>query len=551
MKALTVLIDEQNKFENEKVFFGKSALEACSSFFEVAEFLPASIENGGVDIIKKADLQTVTQMLAKIYQLAGEKKADFVVLCYADLPFVNKELTKRLVKTHVEYKCEYTFADGFPYGLAPELIDTGALGILVELSKTNSADEGSKNFERGSLYNLIKTDINSFDVEAELSDTDWRLLRFNLSCANKDSFLQCKNTFEAVKDWGEALSLYDAEKLCKVASECPGVLKTVPGFYNIQICTELDTKPVYEPCEAEAQTSKAKLPPSELDMPPSGADVKPSAQPVPPYGTDVRTAAMSLERFGLLCKKISGLSQNAVLNLGFLCEPLCHKDFLLLVKEVFKYEGLSVFFETSALAASEDFCQSLCQIVQEAGAAANGYQRLMVAVRLDAVSKETFAKVNGADQADFDMVLAGCDRLCKSLPGMVYPQFTRMNQNEGELEAFYRYWNEKSNPSGGNCIIQKYNDYSGVLPACKPADLSPLERDVCWHLRRDMTILCDGACVLCPNMNFSDEREILGNAFEDDLGEIWKKTDSAILNHINNNYCECCRKCDEYYTFNF
>ena len=524
MKALTVLLDEKNKYQDEKVFGGKSAFELCKEFFEEAEFLPASVENGGVEYLPGADISSGRDLLAKIVHLAREKNADFVIYSYADLPFVNQALTARLVQTHIEYKCEYTFADGFPYGFAPELIDTGALGILLELSKTTQAAEGDKPLCRESLYNLIKTDINSFEVEAELSDTDWRLFRFKFCCQNKDSFLQGRALYQALGEESgkiEQLSKLDVEKVSEIASKKCGVLKTLPGFYNIQICGGRDTKPLYE------------------------------ADSISDAGGLLRAGEMSLENFSLLCKKIADFSEKAVLNLGWLCEPLRHSQLLLFIEEALKYDGLSVFFETSGLNLTSEFCQGLKNAVEKAAERTNGWQKLMIAVKLDAVSGETYAKVNGSQAENFNKALAACDQLCKALPGMIYPQFTRMNENETELEAFFRYWNEKSNPSGGNCIIQKYNDFSGLLPACKPADLSPVERNICWHLRRDMSILLDGSVVACPNLLFSKENEVLGNAINEDLNEIWKKTDSKIMEQLGQKYCECCGKCDEYYTFNF
>ncbi|WP_027727723.1 spiro-SPASM protein [Treponema sp. C6A8] len=518
MKALVVLFDEENKYQEEKAFGEKSGRELCAAFFEKAQFLPAGIDTVGLVFVKKGGCKTGSQLLAKIHQLAKEKNADFVIYSYADLPFLNAALTKKIITSHVEYKCEYTFADGFPYGFAPEVIDCGALGILAELARTSQAEEGAKTVCRETIWNLLKTDINSFEVESELSENDWRLLRLKFACGNKDEFLQCKALYQAADKAGlltdGGLSDADAEELSKIASENVSALKTVPGFYNIQITGQRDTKPLYEP-----------------KFPAAGDK-------------------MSFENFASLCKKISDFSENAVLNLSFAGEPLLHEDFLKIAGEVFKYEGLSLFIETSALSLTDDVIAGLKSLYEKAAESTNGYQKLMFAVSLDAVSAPVYAKMNGGSEADFSKALAAVQKLCGAFPGMVYPQFTRTNHNEEELEAFFRFWNEKTNSSGGNCIIQKYNDFSGLLPACKPADLSPVERNVCWHLRRDMTILADGSVYACPNMA-AHGGDNLGNVFELSLEEIWKKSDQMILDHINKKYCEICRACDEYYTFNF
>ena len=168
------------------------------------------------------------------------------------------------------------------------------------------------------------------------------------------------------------------------------------------------------------------------------------------------------------------------------------------------------------------------------------------------ISEKMRSQIRGLNQASTNAQDA-VSLLQTALPGSVYPQFVRMNENENELEAFYRYWNEKSNPSGGNLIIQKYDDFAGSLPPCKPADLSPLERDPCWHLRRDFTVLFNGDVPVCHTC-WKDN--IIGNAFTQKLEEIWHKTDELLGNHINKNYCcagKCanCEKCDEWYTFNF
>ena len=508
MKTIVIFYSEDSKYAAEKVFGGKSALELTSEWASSLNLTSYTVKSS-----------TLSDLLTDMKKLCDENQADTVLFSYNDLPYLNKELSQKILDSHIEYKSEYTFADGYPYGFAPEALNAGTIGILAELSKTSQKALGDAPVSRDSIYNLIKTDINSFDVETIIADSDWRLLRLAFHCGKKDNFMQCKALFEATG--GDTAVFADVEKLSELASKNPACLKTVPGFYNIQISDKANYESIYLPEHNYSQNT------------------------------------ISYEKCAALVDQIAEFSEKAVISLSAFGEPLFQPEFLKIVEKALSYKGLSVFFETDGLAVSPDFAEKLAQIEKSASPRTNGWQKIMVAVILDAASEQTYQKIHKNSPAGaFQTAVNSVALLQTALPGSVYPQFVRMNENEAELEAFYRYWNEKSNPSGGNLIIQKYDDFAGQLPPCKPADLSPLERDPCWHLRRDMTILYNGdvpACRTCWNQN------ITGNVFNQSLEEIWHKTDLLLENHINKNYCcngqsgKCanCEKCDEWYTFNF
>ena len=144
--------------------------------------------------------------------------------------------------------------------------------------------------------------------------------------------------------------------------------------------------------------------------------------------------------------------------------------------------------------------------------------------------------------------------------GAVYPQMLRMNANEDELEAFYRFWHDRNSPSKGKVIIQKYDHFCGLLSDERPADLSPLKRNPCWHLKRDMNILWNGDVPLCREWIL--DRSV-GNVFEMSIRNVWDKLEGLSQEDIDR--CLHCQKasspdpliekkcgaCDEYYTYNF
>ena len=504
MKTIVIFYDNDSAYSKEKTFNGKSAVELSKAWAESLELDSFTVKSA-----------SLSQLLCDMKELCTKENAETAVFSFIDLPFLNKNLSQKLIDSHITYKSEYTFADGYPYGFAPEALNAGTIGILAELSKTTQVPLGEQPVTREAIYNLINTDINSFDVETIISDTDWRLLRLSFHCGKKDNFMQCKALYEAAGKEGfdDFQTAEAAEKLSEIASKNPACLKTVPGFYNLQISGKTSFESVYLPCAVPVNEN------------------------------------MPFEKCCKLIEKIAEFSENAVISLSAWGEPLAHPDFLKIVEKILSYPGLSVFLETDGLLVTPELCSALEILNKNALERTHQWQKLMIAVILDATTEETYQKLHKNSPAGaFQKAVNAVALLQNALPGQIYPQFVRMNANEEELEAFYRYWNEKTNPSGGNLIIQKYDDFAGLLPECKPADLSPLERDPCWHLRRDLTILSTGeasscrACVLAGS---------LGNVFEKPLEEIWSKTDELLKNHINRKYCDKCEKCDEWYTFNF
>jgi spiro-SPASM protein len=509
----------------DKVFGGRSAyilaLEWASSvsgqtgFFVLAGKNTSALCREGADaagcsvsVIEK-DAWTVEQLLDEISALTVSSGADTAVYAYADCPFLDKTLTGELLSAHEKYAAEYTFTDGYPYGFAPELLDKGISAILAQLAKTKQKKLGDSLVERNSIGTLLKTDINSFEIETVLAPKDWRLYRFEFACGSKAGLAACRALYGSSAGSGA-----DAEQLSETAAGLVSVLKTVPGFYNVQIDSHCSSECTYCPYPKEHEKKYGFLPSSE------------------------KSERMTVERFSALVKQMESLSGNAVVALSAWGEPLLHPDFLDFVKAAAAEDGLSVMVETDGLHITEE----LCKAVKEAAD-----KKIIWIVSLDAVTEKTYAAMRGS-AGTLEKAAASVPLLEAYFPGRVYPQFVRTNTNEDELEQFYRYWKDEKSPSGGELIIQKYDSFGGLLPDCRPADLSPVERNPCWHIRRDMTILADGSVPLCREYMFNN---IIGNVFEESLESVWKKITPYVLKDMKGTYDEKCRMCDEYYTFNF
>lgn len=436
--------------------------------------------------------------------------ADFAVFAWADNPFLNRNLNEQIIKNHLEYKAEYSFADGFAGGLTVEVVDSGAASIIAELSKESLKSSGEKKAERNALFSIISADINSFEIETVIADKDYRMLRLNLEATSKSGLVLCKTLFEIAKN--NAINLkngdFDAYKLLDLAEQSALIQQSLPSFYNVQISNSYNTKSLY--CPYEKIDFKREL------------------------------KNMALSDFKVLVKKIVDFSEEATVSLSLFGEPCLNQDFCDFAAEVLKYEGLKLFIETDGLCFGEETAKKIRDF-------ANSDERVFIALKLDAFDGAMYQKINGLPQEYFEKALACVSMLQKYFRGCVYPQFTRMKANESQLESFFRFWSEKTSPSSGKVLIMKYDSFARLLSDEKVADLSPLERNACWHLRRDINILSDNSVIVCK----SRFQEIAGNALDEDFEKIWRNLTAEVQNHIEKKYCQKCLDCDEFYTFNF
>src|SRR5574344_1053892 len=86
----------------------------------------AKVSGVPVEIAVKVEW-TNAVLIRELATVTAKFNADFAVYAWADCPFLDTDLTREVVAAHVKYLAEYTFAYGYPYGFAPEVIGTGAL----------------------------------------------------------------------------------------------------------------------------------------------------------------------------------------------------------------------------------------------------------------------------------------------------------------------------------------------------------------------------------------------------------------------------------------
>lgn len=448
---------------------------------------------------------TMKAVLDAVASFAADRSGvEFVVYAHGDAPFLDKELAERLIALHQKYRAEYTYADGYPAGFAPEIISTRVLPNLAELAGRHDSPA-----ERDGLFSVIQKDINSYDIETELSPLDLRSYRLSPVCDTRRDFMAAEALY--------AEGCRSAEDAVRIVPERPGLLRTVPAFLWVQVA---------EACPQAC-----------------------SYCPYPRIAGDPRGKAgfMQPERFEALIADAEALCDDLVVDLSLWGEPALHPDFKALAESVLRRPRFSLIVETSGIGWRPGVAQAV---------AAMGGGRVHWIVSLDDPDDEGYRSLRGEGRAEAE---AFTRSLAAIAPGQVHAQAVRMRGNEERLEGFYRGWKRDIE----KVIIQKYDSFSGAMPDLSVADLSPLERFPCRHLARDIAVLLDGSVPACKHCLVSSAgsasaaagplayAQVFGNAFgPGGLRAAWDAMDAWYQKHAEGAYPDCCERCDEYHTFN-
>ncbi|MFW6294018.1 MAG: spiro-SPASM protein, partial [Spirochaetota bacterium] len=260
---------------------------------------PADWEYRGGPALTQARL---TELLAELSPQAEEEP---ILFGFLDEPFLNLELTARMLDRHRKYRAEYTFSDGYPAGLGPELLSSGAIGHLRALASE------TERVGRDGVFPIVAKDINRLDVETELSRVDQRLLRLQLAVDTRPNLVLCKRLAEgapvAIDEWPAHAAAHRSGH------------RTLPRFVSIQVL------------EQEIQRL--------------------SYSPYPTMRGDVLApgALMTGEQFGELISAVAAFSPEAMVHLSLWGEIALHPEIEALIDTVLATEGLRLLVETSGV----------------------------------------------------------------------------------------------------------------------------------------------------------------------------------------------------------
>lgn len=447
--------------------------------------------------------------------VAESEGYDNVAFSFGDQPHVDPSFSRSLHERHERYAAEYTFADGYPVGIAPEYLARGILPVLERLSA-----ESRDPVTRSTLFDTIKKDINSFDIETDIAPVDLRHLRLTLACDTRQGL-----------ELSTALDGITADTYAEIVRDRAASLRVSPNFYAVQVAARCPFECVYCPYPAYCAASS-----------PKGTGRKP---------TELDSLSDPLA-FASLMERVARFSETAVVSLSLWGECSYHDRLPELFSSVLSHPGLSILLETTGIGWSDETLATLAGIVRDAGPRMDGKRPIDWIVSIDATSPSRYAALRGLGgdkesegEALFREATSFVGRLASLFPESVWPQTVRMNDNEEELEGFYRHWKDEV----GRVIVQKHDHFCKSIEDRRVADLSPLDRHPCWHIKRDMSILIDGTVPLCREDLYAARS--FGNAYNDDLSSIWARFQPVYEQHLESDFKGMCGACDEFYTCNF
>jgi spiro-SPASM protein len=410
--------------------------------------------------------------------------SDHLCKIHAGSSFLDVSIIQEMIDLHMKYLAEFTFSENLPPGFSCEVVAKELIASIPDFNEQTLP-----------LNQVVRSNINQFDIELYYKDPDIRDKRISFLASNRRD----KRIMENIYSLHKKIPLYRDIK--GVIETNPEVVYTGPSYLEIELTGECDLDCLF--C----------------------------------YRTTLKQVHGTMDA-GLL-QQIIG--QMKFFNLPYsVCfggsgEPMMHPKFYELLTLVQNDPLIeTVIVETNGLYADVNYRN----FIENTGS------KIKTIVNMNGINAETYQKLHGKDF--FDRVRENILSLNETAGDRLYLQIMKIKETEPFLDAYYDLW-EKQKIS---IILQKQNTYLGRTQDRRYSDLTPLERIPCWHLQRDLYILSDGTVSFCKQD--VDGTWSCGSCASETVSSIWEKKKKSFISDYKKNLATepDCKSCDEWYTFN-
>jgi spiro-SPASM protein len=432
-----------------------------------------------------------------------KEEFDALLYLFSDEIFLCEDLNKRLIFSFFRYIADFSFSDGLPLGFTSEIINKTGL-IALEKLMPKAFEDLNQNSERWRLFDILQQDVNAFDVETILAKADFRIERLLGNMENPVNF-EIAQKLLAIKN--QQPNSWTEDTIIGLLRKHAELKRSKFSFVQLQITNKASQEVSYLPLENLSHDSL------------NGSDF------------------MELADIKKILDQVSSINPQATISLSPWGELSLHPQVFDILNAVLAYNQFSLVLETSGTHWDwENFSNWFSGLKLEKT------KRINIIVLLDSIIPEEYHQIRGDG---FENAMSFISNLQQLEYCQFYVQRTRLKDYEDTMLDFYRYWKSKNIKS----IIQKYEDFAKQLPARKLVDLTPVNRNICWKIRRELFIYVDGTVGLCKT-DLKKEMT-LGNALNESLEDIWSRGEKWFTLHKKEEYPELCKNCDEYYIYNF
>jgi len=429
----------------------------------------------------------------------------------ASYPLFSFSKNSFIIEDAEKYLVDYYYGENFPEGIVGEVFKNSIIDELIKLS--NSKDSYHQNI----IFDILLRNISLFDIDLiegfdyylpyriSLSLSDFSSLPLIYSIFNSN-FSDNINDKELKLDSLKNLSFFNIPKIDKSLSiEWEDLRKTLSKLENLYTIPKTFIIELSSKCNFSC-----------IHCP-------------YPKGLKRDSQFLDKDRLFSFIEKNKIYFNDAKFIIGGFGEPFLHKDFKQIIE--FLSSKNKVYIETNGSLLDVDFFEQF-----------ENKKNIFLIVSLDAINEQTYK--NLGKKMIFPILLKTVSNLLEKYPENVYISYLRIPQNDEEIELFYSNFQKFEK----NIIFRKYNSYSMKLENLEVADLTPVERFPCYHLRREIFILSDGKISLC----YSDfDGEILKETIDDDITSIINSIKKFYNMHCEKSYMDLCTKCNEFYTYFF
>ncbi|HMV45414.1 MAG TPA: spiro-SPASM protein [Leptospiraceae bacterium] len=433
-------------------------------------------------------LFAVTEKLPE--SISGDADFDETFFAYfiGISPLISIELTQTLVQRHIRYLAQYSYSENLPKGIVPFFVSREFVSTLPEKIPAT-------------VHDYLVKNLNNYDVEIFFQEPDLRQYRLDFSLSDPRSLKTSDFFLKKNPD-------LEYKELLTMILENPNGFRLFPSYIEMEIYRGCDYKCSFCPRQFISNERDGEL-----------------------------MSLVFVEKF--LKDLESSFPYPLTFCFGGMGEPLLHPDFSSILAAILNYPHTKELILETALYSNLD---SLKEGLKLAG---ENQKKLNLIINLTTLDSNQYKSIYQSELNPND-ILEKISHLSSVMsPSNLHVQMIKMKEVEEEIENYFNHFEKK----GINVILQKYNRYAGLMPEKRVSDLTPIHREFCWHLNRDVYINSDGNVAICRQ----DFNHPIGNLNTESIFTIWEKGMRIFTESLKGNHDKTmapCLNCDEWYTFN-